>query len=131
MSYLNLSSSVEGHSGSQLKPSWSDIESSLKRLSYLNGSIGLSVIDGEDIGADFLEVRADTQHYLVTLLENTIDDEEEVRTLFFKEKQNFAQIQILGDYYDSTMITDDLDLVVRIFKDFFDSGNVSYDILSV
>jgi len=131
MSYLNLSSSVKGHSGSQSKPSWFDIETSLKRLSYLNGSIGLSVIDGEDIGADFLEVRADTQHYLVTLLENTIDDEEEVRTLFFKEKQNLAQTQILGDYYDPTMITDDFDLVVKIFKEFFENGNVSYDILSV
>jgi len=131
MGYLNLSSTLKNSKGSQIKPSWGDIEYLLKKLKHLNGSVSLSVIDGEDVGVDFLEVRADKQHFLVTMLENTQDDDEEVRTLFFKEKQNLAQIKILGDYYDPTMITGELDLVVKIFKEFFENGNVSYDILSV
>jgi len=131
MGYLNLSSTLKNSKGSQTKPSWDDIEYLIKELKHLNGSVSLSVIDGKDIGVDSLEVRADKQHFLVTMLENTPDDDEEVRTLFFKEKQNLAQTQILGDYYDPTMITDDLDLVVKIFKEFFENGNVSYDILSV
>ena len=130
MSYLNLSSSVKGFNGSQLKPSWVDIEESLSRLTKSDGSIGLSVIDAPDIGPDSLEVRAEKQKYLVTMLDNITEDDDEVRTLFFKEKKGLPQIDILGDYWDPQLVTDDLDLVISIFKEFYETGNVSQDILS-
>ena len=40
------------------------------------------------------------------------------------------KIQIYGDYWSENQLTNDFDLVVRTFKEFFDTGNVSADILN-
>lgn len=125
MSYLNLSSTIKGYSGSYSKPKWSDIEKLLTMLNSSNGSIGLSVIDGPDIGPDSLEVKADQQQFLVTLLDNITEDDEEVRSLFFPDKGGLPEVDILGDYWDPQMVTDNLNLVISIFKDFYETGNVS------
>ncbi len=37
---------------------------------------------------------------------------------------------ILGNYWPKRQLTKDFDLVVRIFKEFFDTGNVSMDLLN-
>jgi hypothetical protein len=45
-------------------------------------------------------------------------------------KQPDEKVLILGDYWPASQLTKDFDLVVKIFKEFFDTGNVSTDLLN-
>lgn len=130
MSYLSLSSSIDLYGFTIPSPDWEQISNCLNKLKSESGSIQISVVEAPDIGPESLSVRADSGHYLVTMLDNINEDEEEVRSLFFQEKKGLPQIAILGDYWDPQIVTDDLDLVIRIFKEFYETGNVSQAILS-
>lgn len=130
MSYLSLSSSIDLYGRTVPNPSWEQIVSCLNKLKSESGSIRISVVEPPAVGPETLSVRGDSGHYLITMLDNINDDEEEIRSLFFKEKKGLPQVDILGDYWDPQIVTDDLDLVVRIFKEFYETGNVSQGILS-
>nr|WP_238486012.1 hypothetical protein [Rahnella perminowiae] len=75
-----------------------------------------------------LQVRAQNDNYILTLGEET-DDDYKVRFYWDSSLPN-EQILLLGDYWPERQIIKEFDLVVRIFKEFFDTGNVSVDILN-
>ncbi|KZN12192.1 DUF6911 family protein [Marinomonas sp. TW1] len=124
-----LSSSLL-ESKSVYTPQFQDVTGVLSKLQGEDCTVSLSIPDSPDVGADFLQVRADSGNFFVSMNYHLNEDDEEVRTLFFKEKKGLPQIEILGDYWDPQLVTDDLDLVIRIFKEFYETGNVSQDILS-
>jgi hypothetical protein len=75
-----------------------------------------------------LQVRAESGHYLLTLGEET-DDDYKVRFYWDPSLTN-DKLLILGDYWSERQLIKDYDLVIKIFKEFFDTGNVSADILN-
>lgn len=58
-----------------------------------------------------------------------LNEDDEVMTLSDLTQPD-ENILILGDYWSARPVTKDFDLVVRIFKEFFDTGNVSMDLLN-
>jgi len=111
-------------------PKWSDVEEFLMKLKGGSGGVRLRILPEPDIGPINLDVSTEDGFYLMTLLECSESDLT-VRSYWNKSKSGKnKKIQIYGDYWSENQLTNDFDLVVRTFKEFFDTGNVSADILN-
>ncbi|HEI6967673.1 TPA: hypothetical protein SK282_004366 [Yersinia enterocolitica] len=119
---------LDGKGGNKKEPTWDDIENQLNRLRDASGTLTLDVISDAEIGPEMLQVR--TEHcYFIVMLGETTDDDYEVRS-YWDMTQPDNKVEILGDYWPERQLTKDFDLVVRIFREFFDTGNVSTDLLN-
>ena len=111
-------------------PKWNDVEEFLMKLRGNTGCVRLRIVPEPDIGPMNLEVSTDDGFYLLTLLECSESDLT-VRSYWDKSKSGMEKkIQIYGDYWPERQLTKDFDLVVRVFKEFFDIGNVSTKLLN-
>lgn len=70
-----------------------------------------------------MQLESDNKRYLMTLLEITEDDT--VVRAYDNPTAPAEMVDILGDSWDARQLTDDFKLVVRLFKEFFETGNVS------
>ena len=107
--------------------SWDNIFEKLKSIKNKSGSLGISVLDGPDVGVQNLDMRADGNLYLVTLGED--DGNDYIVRSYFDPIRIEEMIDILGDKYDARSLISDFDLIIRIFKEFFCTGDVSHEIL--
>ena len=110
------------------RPEWSDVEELLLKLENKAGSVRLNIFPDPGIGPSHLNVSGDNGFYLLTLLEYSNDDSD-VRSYWDLSLPD-KKILIHGDYWPARQLTKDFDLVVRIFKEFFETGNVSMAHLS-
>ncbi|ASA58218.1 DUF6911 family protein [Vibrio gazogenes] len=132
MNKINLSCSVEGINGSIMYPSWKDILLRIQKTKELGGSMYLSIIDGPDFGPVSLEIRGENGYYLMTLLDNITEGDDEVRSYDNLEIDSMQpKIEILGDYWPMKMLTCDFTLVTSVCREFYETGDVSQEILSV
>lgn len=81
-----------------------------------------------DSGAEMLQVRTENNFYLITLGE-IFEDEYQIRSYWDRSKLD-AEMMILGDYWPERQLTKDFDIVISVFKEFFNTGNVSMELLS-
>lgn len=111
-------------------PNWSKVEEFLNTIKGDSGGVRLRIIPEPDIGPMNLDVSTDDGLYLLTLLECS-ESGLIVRSYLDKSKSGKEnKIQIYGDYWPEKQLTNDFYLVVKIFKEFFDTANVSTDLLS-
>ncbi|AHG20586.1 hypothetical protein Z042_13840 [Chania multitudinisentens RB-25] len=110
-------------------PLWSDVIDFLNVLKNNSGSVNIRIINAPDVGPERLSVEAENGFYLVTLLEYD-ESGGDVRSIWDKTSSSGESVIILGNYWPERQLTKDFDLVVRIFKEFFDTGNVSTDLLN-
>ncbi|MCT8342875.1 MULTISPECIES: DUF6911 family protein [Photorhabdus] len=115
---------LNGKGGKTKFPIWLDIEKILLNLKGKSGVLVLSVINNETE----LQVRTEEGDYLLTLGE-VMEDEYNVRSYWDPEGPD-QKINILGDYWPARQLTKDFDFVVKVFKEFFDTGNVSKELLN-
>lgn len=125
---LSLKWTRNGQGGNHKSPTWGEVENYLNKLKGKAGTLTLSILDDLEIGPDMLQVRAENSNYMLTLGEETAN-EYKVRCYWDQTLQN-GELMILGDYWSRKQLIKDFELVVRVFKEFFDTGNVSEDILS-
>ena len=124
---LRMSWTLNGKGGSDKHPSWNDVYHCLKRINRGAGTITLDVLPGSSGTVERLQLIAENDYYLITLSE-IIDDEYQVRT-FCNPLADEKEINILGDRWPLKMLTRDFSFVIKIFKEFFDVGNVSTELL--
>lgn len=110
-------------------PSWSDVLNFLNVLKKSSGSVNISIINTQDIGPERLSVEAENGFYLVTLLEYD-ESGGDVRSIWDKTSSSGEHVIIRGNYWPKRQLTKDFDLVVRIFEEFFNTGNVSTELLN-
>lgn len=110
-------------------PLWSDVIDFLNVLKNNSGAVNIRIINAPDIGPERLSVEAENGFYLVTLLEYD-ESGGDVRSIWDKTSSSEEYVIILGNYWPKRQLTKDFDLVVRIFKEFFDTGNVSTELLN-
>lgn len=110
-------------------PLWSDVIDFLNVLKNNSGAVNIRIINAPDIGPERLSVEAENGFYLVTLLEYD-ESGGDVRSIWDKTSSSEEYVIILGNYWPERQLTKDFDLVVRIFKEFFDTGNVSKELLN-
>ncbi|SMG24569.1 DUF6911 family protein [Cedecea sp. NFIX57] len=125
MSKLQISWSSLQKSGIKALDCWGEIKNVLNNIMLSNGCVTLDKLDDDGYLISEIQVRMDGGVYLVTFL----NEDDEVMTLSDLTQPD-EKVLISGDYWSIRQTTKDFDLVVRIFKEFFDTGNVSTDILN-
>jgi len=107
---------------------WVDVIWPLKFLQKAPGTLRLRLINPPEPGPISIFLESDNNTYLITLLED-IGDDLNVRA-YDNPTATAQMVEVLGDYWDARMLTDDFDLVVMLFKEFFETGDVSRHWLS-
>ncbi|MEX0447439.1 hypothetical protein [Xenorhabdus sp. SGI246] len=122
-----MSWTLNGKGGMDNSPDWAFVEHTLIALKGRSGTLTLDVSD--NVGdPEMLQLRTEAGYYLIMLGE-IFEDEYNVRS-YYDRKVVDQQIDILGDYWSTRQLIRDFDLVVRIFKEFFDTGNVTKSLLN-
>jgi hypothetical protein len=128
-------------------PSWPEIEDALGTVRDGPGWVSIHVLDqskglevtylngkryrslGEPVNS--LQVHADKGYYMLMLGE-LVDGEHQVRT-YNKPSRDTAlagvQVDILGDPWSYNDLCRDFEIVVKIFREFFETGDVSQELM--
>lgn len=85
-------------------------------------------VGGSEIGPQTLQVLADQGLSVLTLGEDTGEDYV-VRT-FTSGLAAGQQLKVLGNTWDPRLICENFDVVVQVFREFFETGNVSRELLN-
>ncbi len=125
---FKMSWTLNGTGGNKQISNWDDILNQLKQLQGKKGSITLDTLTRVDSGAEMLQVRTENNFYLITLGE-IFEDEYQIRSYWGRSKLD-AEMMILGDCWPERQLTKDFDIVISVFKEFFNTGNVSMELLS-
>ena len=125
---FKMSWTLNGTGGNKQISNWDDILNQLKQLQGKKGSITLDTLTSVDSGAEMLQVRTENNFYLITLGE-IFEDEYQIRSYWDRSKLD-AEMMILGDYWPERQLTKDFDIGISVFKEFFNTGNVSMELLS-
>ncbi|MBI0551404.1 DUF6911 family protein [Pectobacterium parmentieri] len=110
------------------RPEWSDVNELLFKLKGKQGSMRLVVLPEPSVGPVNIDVSTGNGFYLITFLEYSENDSD-VRSYWDMSKVD-NKITVLGEIWPERQLIKDFDLVVRVFKEFFDTGNVSTDLLN-
>jgi hypothetical protein len=110
--------------GNQKSPAWREIELKLNEIKKSSGTITVDLTGMADFESRSLQVQTENGSSILSLVED-----DDIRT-FTNKHMDRQQIEILGDLWDSRLVCQDFDIVVRVFKEFYDTGDVSRDILS-
>lgn len=106
---------------------WNDVLEKLNRVITQSGSLSLDC-SGETI--KHLQVRSENGASIITLGAETEGDYE-VRTVSNNTRQvDMESVTILGDVWDQKMICYDSKIVVSVFKEFYETCEVSSNLLS-
>ncbi|MGV7959710.1 hypothetical protein QPK13_00870 [Photorhabdus tasmaniensis] len=124
---FSISWTLNGKGDNYKSPTWSHIKQAIVNLKNQSGTVTLDVTDNIT-SAEMLQVRTEDGCYLLTLGE-VVEDEYNVRSYWDPEGPD-KKINILGDYWPARQLTKDFDFVVKVFKEFFDTGNVSKELLN-
>lgn len=127
ISWCDWSENLPG-GGREIIIGWVDIISRLESFREGKGSMSLELLNGPDPGPIRVSVIAESKCYLVTVLE-AADDDTYVRC-YFNPLSIAERVEVLGDYWDARMLTSDFDMVCIVFKAFFESGDVSRELLN-
>jgi len=125
---FKMSWTLDGSGGNKQISSWGEILIQLEQLQGKEGSLTLDMLTSVDKGAEMLQLRTESGYYLMTLGE-IFEEEYQVRTYWDPSKPDVEKV-ILGDRWPERQLTKDFNLIIMIFKEFFDTGNVSTDLLN-
>jgi hypothetical protein len=114
--------------GNKQSPDRADIGRFLDIVELGSGSLTLDSVEDEGASPKTLQVLSDDGKYLMTL---GADDgcEYLVRTLHH-EGPKPGQTEILGNLWNSDMVTTDFSIVRRAFMEMFETNDVSRDVLA-
>lgn len=114
--------------GSHQVQDWEDVRQYLVNLEENAGTVRLHLVDAPDPGPISIQLRSENKMYLVTLLEAT-EDGTDVRE-YYNPIARAEMVDILGDRWDARQLISDFNLVVVLLKEFFETGDVSHQLLN-
>ena len=104
---------------------WADVEAVLPELKE-EAFCRLSIMPEPETGPVCLSVESEDGNYLPTML---ITGEGYVRGFVNQSGRDKENVSIGGYNYDAMSVTQDFDLIVRMIKEFYETGDVSKDLL--
>jgi hypothetical protein len=107
-------------------PTWPDIEAKLEQVRTQGGTVTIDVVNAEEARPQSLQLRSERGNHLLTLGE--IGEDYEVRTM--TNANDGARVDILGDLWDCKQVSSNFSVVKRAFREFFENGDVSRDLLN-
>lgn len=114
--------------GNKDNATWEDVVRLLDLALLNSGSVGIEFTEQPELGPIRLSVEIDRKLSILCLGVLT-DDDYDTRSFHGKNKGG-EQIEILGNFWDPSLICEDFSVVVQAFKEFFQTGDVSSQILS-
>jgi len=119
---------INGGGGSQFSPDWGTVESHLNEIWRQSGSVVVHLLSTEDTGPERLQVLSECGRYILMLGENTVDDYY-VRT--YDNGLNATGFTDLhGEAFPACAVFADFQIVLKAFRQFFETGDVSRDLLN-
>ncbi|WP_156458540.1 DUF6911 family protein [Ectopseudomonas composti] len=112
----------ECQGGRTQDPSWSDVESRLREVCKMSGSVTLETMSSSDFELLSLQVIADNGVFVMTLGED--DGEDYSVRHYFGDGEAGTKVDVLGDAVDASAVCTDFQVVVDIFSGFFEKGHV-------
>ena len=104
--------------------SWDDVRTGLNKIENEEATFRLMIYPEPESGPVSLGIQAEDGYYLMTLLLAVGGTRE-----YDAPPETDDMVSILGYEYDPAMVTKDYELVCRVVKEFFETGDVSKDIL--
>lgn len=96
----------------------------------IRGTATLKIIPEPDVGVFELSAECDGEKYLFTLAEYSEDG-----YLLTRTKADFAGeaklVNFMGEPYPASAVTTDFDFIKGVFIEFLETGNVSYESMSL
>ena len=135
MKIVDLSQTITRPFGSEKNPNWDRIDSLIDLLSSKSGAIRLTYIvddSPKDGPLDFslydrkeVTVNAENGQYLLiyNLCDRNMGEEEIFSYDNTSVKPGEEMVEIIGDYWDASMVCTDLEIVRRAFKEFYETGD--------
>lgn len=118
----SISTDFPGRGGNMDNPDWATIEEKLQIILQSAGTVTLEAED-ENERSRSLQIRAENDMYFMTFGVETEDDWV-VRTYKNPEAEP-QRVSILGDVWNAQAICHDKAIVMAIFQEFFNTGDVS------
>lgn len=125
MNRLLLTWSISQKGGTKKPHCWEDIANLLDKVRLSSGCVTVDKLDSEGYLISEVQVRMEKGFYLVTFL----NEDEEVMSITDLTQPD-EKVLLLGDYWPASQLTKNFDLVIKIFREFFDTGTVSTDLLN-
>ena len=107
------------------KAKYSDIEVALTVLKNEEADISLDIDPEPQKGPCGIQVQGENGYFLPVIL----DADGELREYVNLEGEGKEPVEIGGYDYDAMMVTQDYDLIVRMVKEFYETGDVSRELL--
>jgi hypothetical protein len=114
--------------GYQRNPRWPLVEHLLYQLKFRAGSVELDISDKSGEGAFLINVLGDEDKYYPTLLYRKADGNVEIR-VHDDKKKGTEPVTLRRDSHYACNICEDFSLIHRMFKEFYDTGDVSEELL--
>jgi hypothetical protein len=114
--------------GYQRNPRWPLVEHFLNQLEFRTGSVELDISDKPGEGAYLIKVVGEEGKYYPSLLYREADGDVQLRVYDDKNKGT-EQIDVRGEPYYDCNVVHDFAPILCMFKEFYDTGNVSLDLL--
>jgi hypothetical protein len=111
-----------------IEPSWSDIELHLREVCETSGSVTLEVVNLKGFELLSLQVVAGDGMYAMTLGED--NGEDYIVRSYLGGGNSGTVVNILGDAVDASGVCTDFEIVVDIFRQFFEEGRVSRSLMA-
>jgi hypothetical protein len=120
--------SGESQGGNLKDPGWIDVQQRLSEINGQAGTLTLNRIDGPEIGPQNLQVQTEGGFSVLSLGEDNGDDY--IVRSFKDDSAAKGTIRIMGNEWSRRLVCVDFQIVLRVFEDFFNSGDVSRELLS-
>ncbi|MEE5061971.1 hypothetical protein V2J93_24575 [Pseudomonas alliivorans] len=118
----------ECQGGRAKEPLWSDIELRLREVCGTSGSVTLEAVSFNGFELLNLQVIADDGKYAMTLGED--NGEDYIVRSYIGGENSGQTVFILGDAVDASGVCTDFEIVVDIFRRFFEGGQVSFNLMA-
>jgi hypothetical protein len=131
MPNFSLSWSGGKPGGNQDNPSWELIQQRLEQAWQRSGTVTLCIQNAPEIGPEMLQVFCDRNGCVMLLGEIVLDEDGSdwnVRS-FSNADATPGMIDILGNNWDARTICHDFSIVLAAFREFFEMGDVSREML--
>ncbi len=113
--------------GSEKNITWSNIERKLLEAKEFGGTVTIDLMNAPEIGPQSLQMQTQNDCFLLSLGED--EGEDYIVRTFTNMKAEEGYIEILGNLWDSKLLCYYFEIVIDVFKEFFDTGNVSRRLL--
>lgn len=118
----------ECQGGKAKDPSWSDIEFHLGEVCKVSGSVTLEAVNLNGFELLSLQVFADHGMFAMTLGEDNGKDY--IVRSYLGGEGSGRVVDILGDAVDAASVCTNFEIVIDVFRGFFEKGSVSWSLMA-